>query len=647
MSSDCRALPRLLLPLILLYAVSVWAVEGAAAVPSSQKQVTITADFGKWVDYPLVKTKFAAYNSGWVPGQLKTYNRDINLFDEVHPDALRIDGVLGSPKGILFSDPPIVSGTLPNLKYDFRQADELIKELGAHSVGTYWCYSYVPESLGGTYKTPPVNLADWGQVVGEFARHFKESGHPTAYHEVYNEPDNRDFFAGTVQDYIALYETAVKSIRAADPDAAVGGPALAFTDAWIEPFLDHVTASHLPLDFFSFHYYPGVPYKARNVRELVDTIGDELDKYPRLATTEMHLNEYNALPINYPQDGPQQKHRLAASLLNDFAYFITEPCLTKVHWAQFMDTGGGNWSGLVSIDGHRKAAFNAWRIYARMPVDRRMVTVNGPSGIGGMASSDEHKSGLVIWNLTGADQPMSLRLEHIPFARGTLRVYRIDADHASWGDNPAHEDLIPVETRKDIAMRSIEWAGGIPDGGVVYLEVEDGTKTTKPAPVTNVDRVLYSFADRRSTAYADFDRSTWTARLGMGSEKSADAIVGVKASDLPAVVEISLDFDGIPHGSSKNSLLGLYVDYQVSGKYMKSVLFLGWFHDRKGISALPWGKKSPPDEVVQAHNLPFTRLDLAKHAPKGWKGDAIVTFVMKNASVGTKAKFVVSRPTHP
>lgn len=598
------------------------------------KEVVVKADFGKWVDYPLVKTKFAAYNSGWVPGHLRTYKRDIGLFDEVHPDALRIDGVLGSPRGILFSKPPIVSGKTPDLQYDFGQADELIDLMRAHNVGTYWCYSYVPEALGGSFKTPPADLAQWGKVCGALAKHFRESGHPVSWHEIYNEPDNRDFFAGSVQDYIALYETGVRAIRAADPDAVVGGPALAFTDAWVEPFLDHITKNHLPLDFFSFHFYPGVPYKAQNIRGVVEVMRDALGKRPELATTEMHLTEYNSLPINYPDDGPQQKHRLAAQLLSDFAYFVTQPSLTKVFWAQFMDTGGGNWSGLISIDGHRKAAFNAWRLYSMMPVDRRLVNIEGPEGIGAMASSDEHKAGFIVWNLTGADRSVKLHLGNIPFPNGTLRVYRIDAEHASWGDNPANENLAPVEERRGVEMSGLTWAGDIPDGGVVYIEADDGTADDKPAPVAEVERIHCYFPDRASKTYADFDRNTWTARLGMCGEKSGDAVVGVRASNLPKVLNVSCTVGGELQDNGLDSLLAVQVDYEARGTYRKSVvLHRGTFH-ADGIKPLPWGAKARPDQTVRLGDT----LDLAKYAPEGWGGSAIITFRMHNAGPDARAK---------
>ncbi len=308
-----------------------------------------------------------------------------------------------------------------------------------------------------------------------------------------------------------------------------------------------------------------------------------------------------------------------------------------------MDTGGGNWSGLVSIEGNRKAAFNAWKIYAMMPVDRCLATVEGPEGIGAMASSDEHRSGLVVWNLTGTEQPVSLRLESVPFPTGTLRVYRIDAEHASWGDNRAQEALAPVETRTNTTMRSIIWEDDIPDGGVVYLEVSDGAAATKPVPVAHVDRVLHYFPERRSPAYADFDRNTWVARLGMAGERAANAVVGVRVSDLPSAVDVSVTLGGTPTDNGKDSLLGVSVDYQIRGQCTKSVLFHGGMCHPKGVSVLPWGKKSRPDEVVKLPDLSRSRLDLAKHAPKGWRGDAVITFRMHNTGPDTRARFAVRR----
>lgn len=619
-----------------------------------QERAVVTADFGKWVDYPLVKSKFSAYNSGYVPGHVDTYRRDIKLFDEVRPDSLRFDGGLGSPRYILLSIPPMVSGTPSDLEYDFRQADQLLDLLSAHGVDAYWCYSYVPECLvgpGQDFRHPPSDMGAWERVISAVAGHFHESGRAIAYHEIYNEPDNRDFFVGSRQDYLAMYGRAARAIRAVDPEARVGGPSLAFSDSWVEPFLDCITGEQLPLDFFSFHYYPGVPYSAPNVQGVVSMVRHELGRRPHLATTEMHLNEYNSLPINYPEDGPQQKHGLAAALLSDYCYFVSQPCLTKVHWAQFMDTGGSNWSGMISIDGRRKAVFNAYRIYAMMPVDRRAVSVDGPPGLGGMASSDDHRSGVVVWNRSGAAQPVKLSLSGVPFARGDVRIYRIDSQHASWGDNPANEDLAPVEVRTNIDMRDANWAGDIPDGGVVYIQADDGTRLSElaPSPTAKVVRVLHYYPDRSKRCYADFDRNTWIARLGMAGEEWADAEVGVVAQGLPRTLAVSMQVDGELRKLDSNSLLGIRLDYHAGAGYTRSVLFHGpysggadLYSSRRWVSH-PWGTKQTADEVVSVPDCARFDIPVLKHAPPGWSGRAVITFILQNAGPTVRAKIALRR----
>lgn len=440
----------------------------------NKTEISVTADFSEHIGWPLVKSKFSAYNSGFVPGHVETYKRDIHLFDEVRPASLRFDGGLGSPPGIILSEPPMVSKVSGAFVYNFSQSDELIALLHEHNVQPYWCYSYIPQCLvkpGQNFRHPPSSLEQWSTVVGTVASHFRETGHHVAYHEIYNEPDNRDFFEGDLKDYLALYETAVKAIREADPEAKVGGPALAFTDAWVEPFLAYVVENDLPLDFFSFHFYPGVPYSKPSIHEVIDMMRSKLEKYPELDHCEMHLTEYNALPINYPEDGPQQKHCLAALLLRDFEYFLTQPCLTQVHWAQFMDTAGGNWSGMISVDGHRKAVFNAWKIYTSMPVKRSALFINDSSGVSGMASSDVDKSSVVLWNLSGESRNIIAELLNIPFPEGTMNVYRIDSKHSSWGDDLNNEDIVPIEVLRNINTADLEWKGEIPEGGVIYLEV--------------------------------------------------------------------------------------------------------------------------------------------------------------------------------
>ncbi|HWQ90971.1 MAG TPA: hypothetical protein VN673_04815, partial [Clostridia bacterium] len=439
---------------------------------ASGPSVPVLVDFRVAADYPLSKTKFAVYNSGFVP--LQHYKRDEPLFRELRPESLRIDLWWGGGK---WSRPP-VSGTSEQLRFDFEEMDGLAELLNRNGIRPYWAYCYIPAPLQppGTRDSRKFNnhFKMWGEAVAAFARHAREkgAGKTIGYHEIYNEPDNRDFFLGTMQDYFGMYREGSLAIRAADPDAIIGGPAVAFTDDWVSPFLDMVAGERLPLDFFSFHYYPGVPWKAKDLAGVVANIRGELAKHPALSTTEMHLNEFNSYRIDYPRGGRQDRFGIASAMLRDYKWFLSQPDLTRVHWAQFQDTAGGNWSGMISFDGHRKALFNAALIYARLPVDRVALQVNEVSGVDGLAAVENDRGGVVLWNNSGTNRGIEVAIKGLPFSKGTFRVFRIDAEHSSWGDKPEQERLEPVETMENVSLANFRWPGLLPASGVVYLEAE-------------------------------------------------------------------------------------------------------------------------------------------------------------------------------
>jgi xylan 1,4-beta-xylosidase len=613
----------------------------SAAAPAD---VTIAADFGVPVDYPLSKAKFGGFNSGMVP--LSRYQRDIKLYDEIRLPSLRLDLIWGARWGGWLRPP--VTGTAGDLRYDFSEMDALASLLNEHGVLPYWSYCYVPSPLQSKredYRSPPTDVTRWGEVLRAFARHYRERGIPIGYQEVFNEPDNRDFYRGGLDSYLELYREGARGIRAGDPDAVVGGPALAFTDAWVAPFLDFVSRERLPLDFFSFHFYPDVPYKSKTVGGVIADMRCQLAKHPEFATAEMHLNEYNSYRIDYPQGGCQDRYPAASALLHDYLFFLSQPDLAHVNWAQIQDSGGGNYSGMISMDGHRKAVFNAAALYARMPVDRRLVTVQGSPEVEGLASTDARYATLLFWNRTGADHEVKLTLDAVPFPRGTLRVYRIDAGHASWGDKPDCEQLAPVETLADIPTSALAWSGALPANGVVCLELKDASAPAPPArlPAGRIVRVMRCFPNRDSRSYADFDRRSWTARLGMATESQAEEQIGIVAEGLAKRLTARVQTDGEIRRLDANSLLGLRLDYQVGTDYKASVLFHGPsgpgpdLYDANRDTPVRWGTKRQPDHVVIVKDLAQYDFSPAEHAPEGWTGRVLITFIMQNSGQGTRA----------
>lgn len=612
----------------------------------AEPPVTVTADFAQSADYPLVKSKFAVFNSGIVP--LSRYQRDIALYDEVHPDSLRIDLGWGGHWCGWTKEP--ITGTADAPQFDFAEMDAIAALLHQHHVGAYWSYCYIPDPLKPSprgWRGPPKDPNAWGKVLSAMASHYRAmpGGNPVTYQEVYNEPDNRDFFRGSLDDYLALYRTGATAMRQADPDAMIGGPALAFTVPWVKPFLDTVSKEKLPLDFFSFHYYPGVPTTPRDLPGLLKAMYAQLDAHPEFATTELHLNEYNSYKIDYPQGGRQDHFPLASAFLDDVAFFLTQPALARVYWAQFQDSARGNYSGMISLDGHRKAVFNAYALYARMPVDRRRLTIDGPAGVNGLASADERHAMVLLWNRSVADRDVAIALNRLAPDGGRLHVYRIDAHQASWGDDPAAERLDDAEPPRDVHGPEATWSGNLSADAVVCLDVERPGVAARPwkSPGRLV-RELHDVPDRSSKCYAQWERGDWTAYLAMAGERAGQCTVGVTAENVSQKIHVTVRGEGLAAEQTEPAagVLSLRVDYQVGGAYTKSIALhgpLGAIDLFGGKSPPPrWGTSRDADEVVKVPDFAEFDVDLAAHAPAGWSGRVQLTAMLRNAGPGARTQ---------
>jgi len=602
---------------------------------ASAADMPVVADFAVALDPPLVK-KFDFMNSGIVP--MWRYRRDLDLIDDLRAQSLRVDLFWGEPQ-INGWTTEMISGSADDLRFDFREIDELSRMLKERGIGGYWsyCYNPLPLQAGFGHASHPADLNAWREIMYQFARHFRENDLRPAYHAIWNEPDLDIFYNRPVDVYAQLYKFGVEGLRAADPDAVVGGPDLAFTDEWIDPFLDFVEDKQLPLDFFAFHAI-GVSPVSR-----VNTARRKIKDRPYFDSTELVFSELNPSMIFNSPLSPVVRYTQAALILDHIARLVDEPDVTRVHWAQFMDSSVDT-LGLVSLDGHRRAAYNAFKLYAMMPVDRRSVEL--PRSLSALASTDAHTSGLLLWNRSRSDKRLSIVLKNIPFARGTLRVYRIDEEHASVFENPERENLTAVEVYKDLDTVNLAWQGDIPDHAVVYLEVSDdsgASELDRIEPVAEIIRVNRYFPDRSKDNYAEFDRTTWIARLGMGSQDFADSRIGIVLEDLPSALDVSFVTEGDPRALDANSLLALRLDYAVDDEVAKAVLLHDGLYSPGRDANEPWGTERQADDIVELDDLSMMRLEPALYAPEGWSGRLIMTMMMQNTGAATRAKIRIRR----
>jgi hypothetical protein len=626
----------------------------------------VFVDFGVAADPPLVKTKFNVYDA--VIPSMEQFNDHVEKMSELNIETYRIELAWGRFSGYGLNN--MITGTPDDMTYDFTALDHLVTELKKQNVLLHGAYGYCPYPLQNTTgqtggqrggrggrrnragSAAPNDMEKWKEICATVAAHYRDMGTTFGVHEVWNEPDGLpSFFSGTEQEYQQMYQGAVEGILSMDPDVFIAGPASAPELVWHRSFPEYVAREKLPIDGFTFHHYGSGELGL----SMIDKVKDSLDRFDHFNTTDMIMDEWHSADLIEPwcrNDDVRSTYEGASQLLHDFDVLLSRPELTAVSWAWYLDPArsrgdGATCMGLITGDGHRKAVFNAWKIYGNMPVDRKEVRMVGP--LEAMASADEHNAAVVIWNPDPYQRRIDVHLNNLPFSRGNVRVFWITKERASYGDG-AEENLVVEESFEDVELGAHwPWLDHIiPAHGTIYIELDDGTGLSEltPVEVAQVIKVNHYYPDRDTSAYADFDRKTWIARLGMADDPTADKEVTVLAGELPDALTAKVVVDGTLRRLDHNSLLGVRVDYRVGRDHPKSVLFHGpyegvdLYSDQRNAD-MPWGTKRQADEVVAVGDLAEFEIPLKAMAPDGWQGTAQITFILQNAGAGARAKIAL------
>ena len=217
----------------------------------------------------------------WDPGPAGSDLSDI--FKSIGVDAIRTHdaGGIGSDGVGDIDGWEAIDSIFPNLEdpasdpndpddYNFGPTDQLIKnirDIGAEvffrvgrsnragidffGVPQQWFNSYVPD------------IDKFAQVVKHVVMHYNKGWNDGFYYdikywEIWNEPDFKPFWRGSAEEYYDLYSKCARAIQSVDRTVKIGGPANTTHNDYAgleESFLDFVKTNHLPLDFYSYHFY--------------------------------------------------------------------------------------------------------------------------------------------------------------------------------------------------------------------------------------------------------------------------------------------------------------------------------------------------------------------------------------------------------
>ena len=356
--------------------------------------------------------------------------------------------------------------------YNFFYVDEIYDGLLAEHVRPYVELSFMPKKMAADPNlvqsffyhpntSPPKNYAAWDGMIKALAAHLVQrygiDEVATWKFEVWNEP-NLDFWGGDPrqQTYFTLYDHTAHDIKSVSPRLQVGGPSTAQA-AWVTPFLEHVHAANVPVDFVSTHAYgndtannvlhtnENVPRETM-VYDAVKMVHDQIlhSPYPHIP---LIFSEYNASYANEPNItdstymGPWLANniRLCDGLTESMSYWAFSDVFEEQGVVRTPFYGG---FGVIAAESIPKPAFNVFRALHQLGDQR--IAITSDSAL--VTKSSDGKLAIALWDYApptgngdtytmpngpaGPPKTFDLTLSHVA-PNAEVEVLRVDPDHGN------------------------------------------------------------------------------------------------------------------------------------------------------------------------------------------------------------------------
>jgi xylan 1,4-beta-xylosidase len=347
---------------------------------------------------------------------------------------------------------------------------------------------HFPQStISGASNNPPKDYAKWGELARVVVAHLVERyGRENVlqwYFEVWNEPDI-DYWHASAEDYWKLYDYAVAGVRAALPEAKVGGPASTGPrgdkpNDFLRGFLTHITTGKsavtggpIPLDFISFHVKGQPQITDGQVRM---GLNKELQAVDHGFATVASFASLRNLPIILSEADPEGCAACSSKMnpANNYRNGTLYPTYTAAAYKALFELQDKHRVNLISMlswsfefenrdyfegfrslstNGVDKPILNLFRMLAFMNDERVSVqsdgaislnelTANGAgavSDIDAMATKAANGTSILLWNYRDVEAqavsaPIALTVTGMPptARRVLVKQYRIDRNHSN------------------------------------------------------------------------------------------------------------------------------------------------------------------------------------------------------------------------
>ena len=291
----------------------------------------------------------------------------------------------------------------------------------------------------------PNDWREWERLITALVKHYRDRGAGIQYWEVGNEPDIGEDggcpLRFTPENYVTYYKRTAEAVLKGDPQAKVGGPALAYWKSPILPaLLEFAAKGKAPLHFVSWHIYSSKPDEIRGTIEGVKKL---VAAHPSLHV-ETILDEWNiALMKPGPDNLILQPAYLLETIWNmieaglDYScyYHIRDYHVEPATFAKFFSKHGvafmaGWWNrmpqyhGLFDFQNEVRPAYFAFKLLSRVTGQRLKVEAEGVHALAAFDEEYEMKN-VLVWNFS--PEPVSASLEFRGLPKET-KINRIKLD---------------------------------------------------------------------------------------------------------------------------------------------------------------------------------------------------------------------------
>lgn len=354
----------------------------------------------------------------------------------------------------------------------FETLDRAVDDIIDAGSSPLMCLCFKPHVLFPTIDQRQVEPGDynaWEKLTFELVRHESQR-HPgrVRYWEIGNEVDIGESggcpYLFQPDSYVRYYRHTAAAILRADPEARLGGPALASVRSAILPaLLSACDREKIPLHFVSWHIYSSNPAAIRGTIDYAKS----LLKEHTAVQPETILDEWN-MALSDPPLNPAYQPCFAletawqmkeAGLDWSCYYHIRDYHVDEREFAPFFSPDGvafmARWwnrmpqaDGLFDFQDHVRPAYFAFELLSRLTGQRLRLDC-GATRVNGLASYDSHYHmyNLLVWNFSTEAAEFELAVEGLPHE---MLMRQLTLDAATFNDDenarlrPQHPVRVPA-----------------------------------------------------------------------------------------------------------------------------------------------------------------------------------------------------------